>query len=561
MRNRLHNQKIEEGIEKLIRSYRFISIFLTLFIYIVDGIYNKYRLNVILLLVLCVIASVFLFNYLYQKSFGNIYRIYLLIGMETLGISYLMLITGGLESPFIWCYLNPLLIITNYLVFAQKFVFLCVNFLLLCTVGYYEHKPALSPGQYLLLHSNIILSYILIFILVNILLHYSGKIAKKQEELKRAYEKLENTNVRINGMINDILSMYEAIQLIPGQHNKKQIVNTILEFAGKVFPGANVFFALNDYSKSDSLFCMNNIDEELKTELLETIKNVADEVSENQTSAYVLNEDRKVVLIKAANITEYGMVGLLINQNEYNRNKNEFDKSLILFSRLGETFFEKMDSEVIGYNIAIAEEQNRIADDIHDSVIQRLFAISCLTYDTVNKWDKIKDEDKKSQMRLVMETIQSSLKDLRSTIYNLSNKDLFSQNVLAYTRDMEKLTGIKIQLIMEGDYTSFSSAVKKAIYRLITECIGNAVKHSKCKNIRIGLKVEELFTRLTIEDDGTGFDPDKVRQESSGLGLYNIKSLVRTFNGNLKTASEKGKGTIYDIEFSNGEIMKKPEES
>jgi len=247
------------------------------------------------------------------------------------------------------------------------------------------------------------------------------------------------------------------------------------------------------------------------------------------------------------------------------KNKEEYESIILLVSQLGATFFEKNESEIVDRELAVAYEQDRIADDIHDSVVQRLFATSCFAYDTIKKWDSLTDEDKKRQVTKMMETVQSSLKDLRSTIYNLSSKkqqiDVFKDSIYSYLLEMESLTGIKTILDIKGEADNLSFSAKKTLYRIITECTGNAIKHSKCKNIWVSLHIGDAKTNLSIKDDGTGFDIDKATQEKKGLGLYNIKSLTRSFNGTCKILSEQNSGTTFDIEFDNSDIMKKPDEN
>jgi signal transduction histidine kinase len=200
------------------------------------------------------------------------------------------------------------------------------------------------------------------------------------------------------------------------------------------------------------------------------------------------------------------------------------------------------------------------ADDIHDSVVQRLFAMSCFTYDIINKWDQLEDNEKRSQIELVMETIRSSLIDLRSTIYNLSDKkqqlDHFADSITTFTSEMEKLSGVKIATSIEGDYENLMVGAKKAIYRIITECVGNAIKHAKCDSIKVQLMVGDTETSLVIEDDGIGLDLEKTLRDNRGLGLYNVRSLVRMFNGSVDILTDEKPGTVFKIKFANMDVMK-----
>jgi NarL family two-component system sensor histidine kinase LiaS len=549
----------KDNIMNLIELYRFISILLTVFIYMIRGFFERYSILIMLFLVACVIVSAFLLHYLYRRSCGTRVRLHLLLLIEILGISFLMAVTGGLKSPFIWCFLNPLLIISYYMHPRQKTFYLVSNFILLCGIGYYVER-SLGIREYLLLNSNIILSFTLLIILVNILFYYNRQIINNQKKLTEAYKDLENYNARIKGMTNDILYMYEAVQSVSSHRDKIEIINIILDFAARVVPGCNAFFVPEDCREDHCMISSKMLDDDIKSIIVNKIKDETLDVSHKYVAVYTVKEGLTAAFIRVSNIKGYGIIGLLTPQEEFQRNKSEYESNLLLISQLGATFFEKIEAELISNELAVADEQNRIADDIHDSVIQRLFASSCFAYDTINRWDAIPDDSKKEQMMLIRETIQSSLKDLRSTIYNLSSKnrqiELFRDSVQNYLYDMERLSGMNISLDIKGEPDRLTLSGRKALYRIITECTGNAIKHSKGRNIWVSMAISDTRTSLSIRDDGIGLDLEKAERKKNGLGLYNIKSLVRIFNGTINIDTKKGLGTTFDIVFNNSDILR-----
>lgn len=550
----------QRNITGLIETYRIISIFLTLSIYIINGIFAGYAVSAMLLLACCIISSAFLLMHLYRISLDSKWRLNFLLIVEIIGIAVLMVLTGGLNSPFIWYFLNPLLIISCYMQYKEKALYLAVNFILLSAAGYYPEQN-LQLTDYLLSHSNIILSYVLILILVNILFNYYDLMSKKREELRETNEKLESSNLKIKSLIEDILLMYEAVQAISNQRDKGEILHILLDFVGRISPAARSFFLPDASGKADNLVALTGISEDLKDELCKTVKDNYALLSKEHASLFPLHTGGRAVLIKVSNLSEYGIIGMIIPDEESHLEKEEYALSLLFFSRLGAILLEKIEVEAVNYELVIADEQNRIADDIHDIVVQRLFAMSCMTYDTLKKWDRLGDPEKKEQMTLAMETIQSSLKDLRSTIYNLSHKkrqiDLFKESVRLYLRDLERLSGTKINVDIDDGDDNLSTGAKKALYRIIIESTGNAIRHGKCRNIRVRLNIGDTNTRLIIEDDGTGFDPAQTEVERQGLGLYNIRSLIRIFNGSINIISDRHSHTALEIMFANGEIMKK----
>jgi len=561
--NQLVFSKLKKSsIMGMIELYRFISVILTLSIYLIHSVFEDYKVGTIILLVLCVASFTQLINYLYKKSYDNAFRMRLLLLIEIVGISFLIILTGGLKSPFIWCYLNPLLLISYYMYPRQKVLYLAVSYIIFIGIGYFAES---APGfpEFFMDNSNVILSFILLLILFNILFDYNRQIIRKQDELQAANRELKRYNARINGMIRDMLYMYEAVQTISGQRGRNEIIHVLMDFAERVSPECITFYIPDVFSNTESFISSNEINHEIKDKLVDKYKNNKHDIKENQIFAFSPADGYNALICKLSYIKKFGAIGLLVTEDEYKRNKTEYETILLLISQLGETFFEKNETEMVERELVVAYEQDRIADDIHDSVIQLLFATSCFAYNTIKKWENLSDDDKKKQMTKMMEAIASSLKELRSTIYNLSSKkqqiSFFKDSIRSYLQELESLTGIKINLDIEGDAENLSFSAKKTLYRIITECTGNAIKHSKCDNIWVVLHIGDIKTNLSIKDDGIGLDLNKATQEKNGLGLYNIKSLIRSFNGTYKILSEPNSGTTFDIEFNNPDIIKKPD--
>ncbi|NMA96253.1 MAG: hypothetical protein GX974_09470, partial [Clostridiales bacterium] len=303
-----------------------------------------------------------------------------------------------------------------------------------------------------------------------------------------------------------------------------------------------------------------NSDPKIEKLIIESKDKQDGTISHGTITIREIKDSLTMATIPVANIKAYGTVGILIAPKKLKNEREECRTNLILISQLGATFFEKMEAELIISELAVADEQDRIADDIHDSVVQRLFASSLFGYDAIQKWDELSDKEKREQMTLITETIQSALKDLRSTIYNLSSKkkemEVFGESLRGYLKDMERLSGIDISFHMTGDVTQLSLSARKAIYRIITEGTGNAVKHAGAKGIWVNIDIGKQVSTIAIEDDGQGLDLKMAREKKDGLGLYNIESLVRLFKGKLNIDSQKGRGTRFNIEFDTKNIIK-----
>ena len=158
-------------------------------------------------------------------------------------------------------------------------------------------------------------------------------------------------------------------------------------------------------------------------------------------------------------------------------------------------------------------------------------------------------------LREIKESSCLALQELRNSIYKLSSakkeERAFQIALKSYLDSISKLNGINIQFNFNGDENLLSLQIKKAINRIIREAAGNAVRHGKCKNLQVELEIGYELVRLKIIDDGIGFELDELNPKNSGLGLYNMNSLVNSFKGSIKINSKVGSGTEIEIAISN----------
>jgi signal transduction histidine kinase len=105
---------------------------------------------------------------------------------------------------------------------------------------------------------------------------------------------------------------------------------------------------------------------------------------------------------------------------------------------------------------------------------------------------------------------------------------------------------VNIQFHAEGNWEHVDATTTSILYRIIQECIHNALKHAQAGMIDIALHMEPEGISVTIEDDGKGFDPDNPGA-GSGIGLQNMRARVEYLKGSLEFQSAPGKGTLVAI--------------
>jgi len=99
----------------------------------------------------------------------------------------------------------------------------------------------------------------------------------------------------------------------------------------------------------------------------------------------------------------------------------------------------------------------------------------------------------------------------------------------------------------------FDQTIEIVLYRVITELINNTLKHAEASKIEIYLEIIDNTLQLTYLDDGKGFDKDKaLSSDTSGMGLKNMVSRLRSINGNYRIHSRPGAGFLAVAEINLG---------
>ena len=212
---------------------------------------------------------------------------------------------------------------------------------------------------------------------------------------------------------------------------------------------------------------------------------------------------------------------------------------------------ELIEANKINQQLLIVEEQNRIANEIHDSVSQRLFFISSKLHSLVEGIDNKNSYNVKDELKQASESLKIAMKELRETIYSYSDKKngvcRFEEKIRNYINEIKILNEVSINLDLSSSIELASNELKKVLYRIISETLGNAINHGKSKNINIILAVKNENIIFEIKDDGSGFDIKN--NTNMGLGINNIYNLVHSYGGETIIKSQMSKGTSINIEL------------
>ena len=201
---------------------------------------------------------------------------------------------------------------------------------------------------------------------------------------------------------------------------------------------------------------------------------------------------------------------MCIRDSPQGSNSNESSlQSLQFLAELGTIVIERRQLEDLSSRLKVAEEQNRIANEIHDGVCQYLFGLSCGLHSLSTRNSYLQEKRVQQEFDLLKRTANQASRELRDSIYRISpakrGEQFFISGVDSFLNDQAALNEIRITFTPVGSEDAVSPALRKALYRIIREATSNAIRHGKADDIGISLEMAPHKVTLDIWDNGQGF--------------------------------------------------------
>jgi ligand-binding sensor domain-containing protein/signal transduction histidine kinase len=193
-------------------------------------------------------------------------------------------------------------------------------------------------------------------------------------------------------------------------------------------------------------------------------------------------------------------------------------------------------------DLAVMEERNRLARDLHDSAKQKAFA-ALAQLGTARGILNGHDDSAKLHLNEAENLVSDVIQELTFLVQEIYPMALQEKGLTAILREhiyeWENRNDMKVQLTTRNE-RRLSLDVEQALYRVTQETLANVARHSHANRVDISLVYNPDSVQLSISDDGQGFDTN---QKSHGMGLRSIRERISSIRGTVQVQSAPGHGT------------------
>ncbi|MGV9697809.1 sensor histidine kinase [Streptomyces sp. NPDC003470] len=216
-------------------------------------------------------------------------------------------------------------------------------------------------------------------------------------------------------------------------------------------------------------------------------------------------------------------------------------ESLQVFAAQAAVAMELADRRRDVEQIALLEDRDRIARDLHDLAIQRLFA-TAMTLQSAGRF--IEHGTAKERVLRAVGDLDETIKIIRSTIFGLRSRDDgttpgLRARVVRAVGEAAPLLGFAPGVRMEGLLDTYvSKETADHIMAVLSESLTNVARHARAERADVVLETDGKLVRVVVSDDGVGLAPGGRRS-----GLRNMRERARTLGGDLELGSREGGGT------------------
>lgn len=202
--------------------------------------------------------------------------------------------------------------------------------------------------------------------------------------------------------------------------------------------------------------------------------------------------------------------------------------------------------------VSAAELRSRLARDLHDGVIQSIYAAG-LGLEGMRGLIRSDPVTAESRLDAAQSSLNQTIREVRSFIHGLepetNERPDFARSLQSLVTTLRSLHLVEIDTRIELAPLRLSPREEVHALQILRECVSNAIRHGQAARVRIDFIESAAGPLMTVQDDGRGFDP-ALAAVAGGSGLANLASRASEIGARLDISSQPGNGTRITLRFS-----------
>ena len=206
--------------------------------------------------------------------------------------------------------------------------------------------------------------------------------------------------------------------------------------------------------------------------------------------------------------------------------------------------------------LTLVGERARIAHELHDAVSQKLFSLR-LTAQAASALVTRDPDRARAELAEVSRLAAEAADELRSVVVELRpaalDEDGLLPTLVSHVEVLDRAHSASVGFSHDR-IRALPPAQEEAVLRVAQEALHNALRHSGAASVQVELRTAAggRGARLSVCDDGRGFEPEQVRRAGRHLGLVSMRDRAAGVGGTLRIESAPGKGTVVELEVPGG---------
>jgi two-component system sensor histidine kinase DevS len=203
--------------------------------------------------------------------------------------------------------------------------------------------------------------------------------------------------------------------------------------------------------------------------------------------------------------------------------------------------------ERVRADLALVDERERIARDLHDTVIQRLFAVGLSLQAGLARAGSSPSDSATERMFQAIDDIDDTIRDIRSAIFALHTRRpggaSLRDDVITIARDAARGLGFEPAVAFDGPVDSAATdSMHDHLVATLREALSNVARHAHASSVDVEVTIEQGDLVLRVCDDGTGIDDPP----GAGNGLANMRERAEALGGSCELHSPSTGGTVVE---------------